>query len=130
MKKRKLTGINIQFPISQLILDGKKIIETRLYPIPPTYVDQEMALVETPGKSGKFKSRIIAIITFGPSVKYESETQFYKDSKRHCVTPDSPWAWIDSKPKWGWPIIKVQPLKKPVSVEKRLGIKYTKNLSI
>ena len=31
-KKKSYVGINIQFPISQLIVDGKKTIETRTYP--------------------------------------------------------------------------------------------------
>lgn len=129
-KKKSYVGINIQFPISQLIVSGKKTIETRTYPIPDDYVGKEMVLVETPGKDGKFKSRIIAIIQFGPSFKYESKSTFYSDVGKHCVTKDSPWAWQQEKGKWGWPILSVKTLETPSIVKKRIGIKFTKELSI
>lgn len=130
MKNKTVTGINIQYPISRLILDGKKTIETRTYPIPKNYVGQEMALVETPGKDGKFKSRIIAIIKFGPSFKYESENKFYSEYSLHCVDPESPWAWNPSKEKWGWPVEVIHILKIPTELKKRIGIKYTSGLTI
>lgn len=131
MAKKILTGINIQYPISQLIISGEKTIETRTYPIPPSYINQEMALVETPGKDGSFKSRIIAVIKFGPSIEYSSKKDFYADSIRHCVTPKSVWAWDNSKGKWGWPILYLKILKSPIPLRnKRLGIKYTKDLEI
>jgi hypothetical protein len=129
-KKKSYVGINIQFPISQLIVSGKKTIETRTYPIPDDYVGKEMALVETPGREGKFKSRIIAIVQFGPSFKYESKSTFYADVDKHCVTKDSPWAWQQERGKWGWPIISVRRLAKPGSIVKRLGIKFTKDLDL
>lgn len=125
-----LTGINIQFPISQLIIEGKKTIETRTYPIPENYINQEMALVETPGKSGKFKSRVIAVIKFGPSFQYKNKKVFYTDTPKHCVTSDSIWAWDDKKPKWGWPVKVIVILKNPIPLNKRSGIQYTKNISI
>lgn len=130
MSSKTYTGINIQYPISQLIVKKHKVIETRTYPIPDHYINQEMALVETPGKTGNFKARIIAIITFGASHKYKSEKEFYADKDRHCVTPESPWAWSNTKGKWGWPIVKLKCLKKPVPLRKRIGIKYTKNIEI
>lgn len=130
MKSKSYVGINIQFPISSLILGGEKTIETRTYPIPPSYVNREMVLVETPGKNGDFKSRIVAIIKFGPSIRYKSKKAFYADKSLHCVTPDSPWAWVDEREKWGWPIIYLKILPVPVLVNKRLGIKYTKDLSV
>ena len=128
MKKTTYTGINIQYPISQLILSGEKTIETRTYPIPAKYLGQDMLMIETPGKTGKFKSRIVAIIRFDECFPYKSSKEFYKDTKGHCVTPDSNWAWTDEKPKWGWPV-KYLALVKPKSVAKRLGIKFTLNLS-
>lgn len=122
------TGINIQYPISQLIVSGEKTIETRTYPIPPKFIGKNLALVETPGKSSGFKSRIIAIIKFGPSFKYSSKKEFYLDSARHCVTPTSTWAWKQETPKWGWPILECHPLKKTSIINCRLGIKYTNDL--
>ena len=130
MKSKSYTGINIQFPISRLILNGAKTIETRTYPIPQAYIDQEMAIIETPGKTGNFKSRIIGLIIFGNSFKYESEKSFYKDTKLHHVTQDSDWAWNPKKGKWGWPIKSVTPFNKSKNISKRLGIKYTKDIII
>lgn len=130
MIKKKITGINIQFPISQLIISGQKTIETRTYPIPSSYVNQEMALIETPGKQGKFKSRVIAIIKFNDSFKYSSKQRFYSDSSKHQVTKDSKWAWVDGIEKWGWPVEVITVLKKPIPISKKIGIKYTKNIEV
>lgn len=129
MKNKTYPGINIQYPISKLIIGGNKSVETRTYPLPDNYVGKEMALIETPGKLGNFKSRVVAIITFGPSFKYENKTKFYADMDRHFVAPDSLWAWNPLKPKWGWPIIHIRVLKRKKEITQRLGIKYTKNIS-
>jgi len=130
MKNRKLTGINIQFPISQLILEGKKNIETRTYPIPKNYVGVDLAFIETPGKNGGFKSRVVAIIRFSGCFQYESEKQFYQDTKRHCVDKKSAWAWSDEKPKWGWEIAFCELLPTPSAPPKKKGIVFTKSVLI
>lgn len=128
-KKQRVVGINIQYPISRLILDGSKTVETRTYAIPPSYVGQTMAIIETPGAKGHFAARIVGIIVFGESFKYESKAAFYKDVARHKVTPDSPWRWGD-KPKFGWPILKVSRFKTPKPAPANKGIRYTANLEI
>ena len=129
MTTKTYTGINIQYPISQLIIENKKTIETRTYPIPPNYLGQEMALIETPGKTGKFKARIIAIIKFTDCFQYKSKKEFYAQSNLHCVTQDSIWAWHNGK-KWGWPVKVIKILQKPIELKKRGGIKYTKDLAL
>ena len=128
--KKSYPGLNVQHPISRLIINGTKTVETRTYPIPEGYIGQEMALVETPGKSGKFKSRVIGIVKFGTSFKYQTKLKFYADSARHCVMPDSPWAWDTNKGKWGWPVTVIEIFKTPKSIKKRLGIKFTKGIVI
>lgn len=124
------TGINIQYPISQLILDGTKEVETRTYPLPDRLVGVTLLLIETPGKTGKFRSRIAGTISFGPSVQYKSANAFYKDIDRHRVTENSPWAWTDEKPKWAWPILSVKRLTKPKTLNKRPGIVYTAKIRV
>ena len=114
-KKKKLSskrgptypGINIQWPISELILSGEKTIETRTYPIPKKYLNQEMVFIETPGPKGKFKARVRAIIKFTNCFQYKSKKEFYADFKRHRVSKDSSWAWKE-KSKWGWEILVVK----------------------
>ncbi len=129
MKKKTYTGINIQYPISQLIVDGKKTIETRTYKIPDKYLNQEMALVETPGKAGKFKARVIAIIKFTNCFQYKSKKEFYAQSDLHCVTEDSIWAWREGE-KWGWNVKIVQKFSSYIEVKKQKGIKFTQHISI
>ena len=129
MSKKLYTGINIQWPISRDIISGKKTIETRTYPLPEKYLNEEMVLIETPGKNGKFKARMLAVIKFTKSFKYSSKKVFYEDRSRHLVTENSPWAW-NEKPKWGWEIEIIQIFKKSKPLSKRKGIVYTKDINI
>jgi len=129
VNKKFYPGINIQYPISQLIVSGKKTIETRTYPIPAKYLNHEMALIETPGKTGKFKARVIAIIRFTDCIQYKNKKEFYADVDKHCVTTDSVWAWKD-KEKWGWNVKIVNVIEKPVSITQPKGIVFTKNITV
>ena len=126
--KKTYTGINIQYPVSKWILEGKKTVETRKYKIPDKFLNQEMALVETPGKEGDFKARIVAIIKFTSCFQYISKKEFYADSYKHCVKKDSVWAWIEGE-KWGWNFNIVQILNVPSPCTSR-GIVYRKNITI
>ncbi len=130
MSKRKYTGINIQYPISQAIVEGKKTIETRTYPIPAHLVNQELLIIETPGKEGKFTARIIGSVVFGESFQYKTADAFYADTPKHLVTPDSVWAFSSKKPKFGWTVSQVRAFKKPLPAPKKKGIKFTKNIQI
>lgn len=127
MKRKKFTGINIQYPISDLILNGKKKIETRTYPIPEKLIGLPLLIIETPGKSAKFSSRIVGIIIFEGSFKYEDEKAFYKDSPLHFVDKNSPWKWT-SKGKWGWKITSVKKFKFQYDAPRKKGIVYTNNI--
>jgi len=128
--KKTFTAINIQYPYSQLLLDGKKTIETRTYPIPPKYIGVPLLIIETPGNIGKFKSRIVGIITFRSCFKFASEKAFREQFERHRVTGDSPWFWNDKKGKWGWEISKLQKLPKPLPAPRKRGIKFTLGLTL
>lgn len=134
MKKTKnnsvYSGINIQFPISKLILNGIKSIETRTYPIPKKYLGINMVMLETPGKTGRFKTRAVAIIRFDACFKYNSKSEFYKDTPLHHVGPDSEWAWIDGKNKWGWKLVLVEKFNSPIQIKQRIGIRYTVNIKL
>ncbi|MBN8542361.1 MAG: hypothetical protein J0L82_18365 [Deltaproteobacteria bacterium] len=125
-----LTGINIQFPISRSILDGSKVVETRTYPIPEAYLGKDLVIVETPGKLGRFKARAVAIVRFGACFQYRTAKEFYDDIDRHQVAPSSPWAWSDERPKWGWTIDEIRPLSTSFEIKKRIGIRYTKDISV
>jgi hypothetical protein len=125
-----LPGINIQYPISELILSGQKTVETRTYPIPDKYKNVPMLLIETPGRTGKFKSRIRAVIKFNDSFPYKSSKDFYKDIERHAVSPTSLWKWVEEKPKWGWPVEVIDIFETPFRLNKKTGIRFTTSIEI
>lgn len=130
-----LPGINIQWPWSQMLLSGSKTIETRSYPLPRKYQGKPLALIETPGPSGRrqagiTEARIIAIVIFGESFRYQTEKAWAADD-RHLVKSDDPIFGFDlSKPKWGWPVSKIFPLKAPVAAPLKKGIVFSNNCRI
>jgi hypothetical protein len=126
----KYSGINIQWPISRLIIEGNKTIETRHYPLPKKYKNCELLLIETPGPKGNFKARIVGKITFSGCVHYESEVRFYQDSEKHLVEKNSPWAWVKGKTKWGWLIKDVTCFDEPIAAPVQKGIRFTNNIAL
>lgn len=129
-KKISLPGLNVQYPISQDILLGKKTIETRFYPLPKKYLKRPMWLIETPGEIGDFKARASAIITFDSFFEYKSKKEFYADTQKHLVAKDSAWAWNDDKNKWGWIISNIQPLHEFIEIKQRRGILFTSEITL
>ena len=124
METQTISGINVQWPISDLILSGQKTIETRRYPIPKKHVNTPLALIETPGPKGAFKARIRAIIMFKESFEYKTAKDFYQDSVRHCVTPDSVWKWTPGEKKFGWPVKVISVFDTPLEAPKKRGIVF------
>lgn len=126
-----MTGLNIQTPWSELLINGVKSVETRSYPLPEKYVGEEIALIETPGRYGRFKARIIGTITFSHSFKYPDQRAWQDDHNRHCVAIDDPiYNWKDDKPKYGWVVSKVTKFDKPLDIRKRRGIIFTSGIKL
>lgn len=124
-----MVGINIQTPWSGLLIDGSKTVETRSYHLPFKYLGVELALVETPGKNGKFKARIIGTVTFSHSFKYRNERAWLDDHNKHLVPQDdSQYKWNKNKPKYGWVVSHIKKFTKPVDISKRKGIIFTTGL--
>jgi len=122
-----LIGLNIQTPWSTLLINGQKTVETRSYRLPQRLEGVELALIETPGKSAKFKSRIIGTITFSSCFQYSSKEQWQDDNSRHKVDiNDSLYGWKD-KPKFGWIVQSVKKFKKPVDPPAKRGIIYARD---
>jgi|SaaInlStandDraft_5_1057022.scaffolds.fasta_scaffold78503_2 hypothetical protein len=124
-----LPGINIQFPISTLIVNGTKAVETRTYKLPDKYINQEIALIETPGKEGKFKARVIAVIKFTECYRYKTKKEFYSQKELHCVDKSSIWAWKDGE-KWGWKVKVIKKIKNPKLAPANRGYVFCKNIEI
>ena len=126
-----MTGLNIQTPWSELLINEVKSVETRSYPLPEKYVGEEIALIETPGRYGRFKARIIGTITFSHSFKYPDQKAWQDDYNRHCVAVDDPiYNWKDDKPKYGWVVSKVTKFDKPLDIRKRKGIIFTSGIKL
>jgi hypothetical protein len=134
-----MTGINIQTPWSELLINGVKSVETRTYPLPEKYMGEELALIETPGRYGRFKARIIGTITFSHSFKYPDQKAWQDDYNRHCVAKDDPlYRWIDndpffaagSKPKYGWVVSQVTKFDESLDISGKRGIIFTNNLKL
>jgi len=126
-----VTGINIQSPWAYLLVRGIKSVETRTYPLPVKYAGEPLLLIETPGKSRKFKSRIIGEITFSHSFKYKDELDWKMDYNRHRVDSSSPlYSWNDKKPKYGWVVSNIKEYDEPLQINCRKGIIFTTGLQL
>ena len=127
-----LPGINIQAPWAQAIISGRKVIETRLYPMPVKWIGQPLAIIETPGKTGRFTRRIAGVVIFDQSWCYTDRAAFARDQAQHLVAPDHPvFGWRDdSQPKWAWPIQWVVTYAQPLPPGFRAGIRYARAVEI
>jgi hypothetical protein len=124
-------GLNVQVPWSTLLINGDKSVETRTYPLPKKYEGVELALIETPGKSGKFKARIIGAITFSHSFKYPDKNAWIDDYNRHLVKEtDELLYWNDDKPKYGWVVCKTTKLDNFIPISNQKGIIFRRHCYI
>jgi len=134
MDKEKKTrpGINIQWPWSQLIIEGKKTVETRTYDIPEKHRGVELLLIETPGPRGKKeagieKARIIGSVTFVETYKYKTKKQWSSERDKHLVdNSDKFYGWNKKKEKWGWEVSNFTKHKDPVIAKSPRGIIFCK----
>ena len=127
-----LPGINIQGPWAEAIVAGHKVIETRFYPMPKKWVGQPLAIIETPGKPKRFKRRIAGLVIFAPSWCYADRAAFARDRAKHLVDPDDTlFGWReDGKPKWAWPVHRVEAYQQPLPPGFRAGIRYARAVEI
>ena len=121
-----MTGINIQSPWSHLLINGDKCVETRSYPLPEKYEGEELALIETPGKYGDFKARIIGTITFSHSFKYPDMQTWEDDHRRHLVAANHDmFGWDENKDKYGWVVSNVTKFDEHQPAPEKKGIIFT-----
>lgn len=126
----RMTGLNIQAPWSTLLINGQKTVETRSYPLPQKYEGIELALIETPGKSGKFKARITGTITFSHSFLYQDKQAWVCDYNRHKVAEDDKlYSWSPYKLKYGWVVSNIKKFEKSLDIPQRRGIVFTSNIT-
>lgn len=122
-----MTGINIQCPWAENLIIGNKCVETRTYPLPEKYEGEELALIETPGKTGNFKARIIGTITFSHSFQYKDEYEWRDDYNRHLVPDNNMLYNWNNKNKYGWVVSDIIRFPEPQPAPQNKGIIFTKN---
>lgn len=121
-----MTGLNIQIPWSSLLINGEKSVETRSYRLPKKYEGVPLKLIETPGKKGKFKSRIVGEITFSHCFKYVTKKQWLSDYNRHKVDENEEnFGWNPVVSKYGWVVSNIVKYEHPIEVKKKKGLVFT-----
>lgn len=109
MNNNKMPGLNVRAPWARFLLAGRKTVETRAYALPEKYIAKDLWLIETPGKHGNFKARVIGVVRFSGSKEYKSKDEFYNDTDLHLIDSDNrEYAWRSEVKKFGWIVEQVQ----------------------
>ena len=107
-------GININdhdVPYTDMILSGKKKVETRRKPTLDPYIGRKVGIIRT----GKGPAKLVGYAKVGKPKKYGSKEQFDRDRGKHQVPGDSK----DEKSSgYGYPLSEVSRVK-PKSVKSR-----------
>jgi alpha-ketoglutarate-dependent dioxygenase FTO len=121
--KDRSFGLEMQSPWAELLLDGKKKVETRSYDLPPALLGKRIEILQsrkgTPGQSSieniatvddpaasEPLIRRIGWCTFKRTVRYQDKQCFEADEDVHLVKPDSGFAWKDGATLYGWAVDK------------------------
>lgn len=100
-----MMGINIndkEFPFTEAILSGKKVIETRYGRSLDPYIGQKVGLVRT----GKGKATLVGYAVIGKPKVYKTRKQFDSDWNKHLVASDSKFSWKGIK--YGYPLMDIE----------------------
>ena len=125
--------LEVQAPYSKLILEGKKSIESRDYPLPACLQGSRINIFESKqtnstssslGTSDEIPSglQILGVCCFETSFVYKTWQQWNEDRGKHCVPIDSKFEptaeLLASVPKYGWIVqfheLFVSPLETPL----------------
>eukprot|EP00532_Pseudo-nitzschia_australis_P010831 CAMPEP_0168237480 /NCGR_PEP_ID=MMETSP0140_2-20121125/20245_1 /TAXON_ID=44445 /ORGANISM="Pseudo-nitzschia australis, Strain 10249 10 AB" /LENGTH=378 /DNA_ID=CAMNT_0008171189 /DNA_START=604 /DNA_END=1740 /DNA_ORIENTATION=+ len=103
-------GLELQHPWAGAVVDGKKLIETRSYTLPPSLIGKKIMIVEsTSGEAGistlgncvslsgheGARIKVIGWCIFSSVKTYTTGKDFRAEEKLHLVTPDSGYGWKD-----------------------------------
>ena len=130
-----LRGLNIQWPFSQLLLNGTKLEEVREYPLNYRGIaktQEEVFIVETKGPSvckernaishgiqiaaRPSTAQIVGTIRFACSQPYYDKQTFHEARCRHRIKAGSQFDWDDHHPIYGWRVDSVRALTVPIPV--------------
>lgn len=115
-------ALEMQAPWARRLLDGKKTVETRSYPLPAGLVGRQIELFESqPGKDGVSSvgdlvetcaAGLLAVgrVVFRATEAYETRESWAGDAGRHLVDPsvDGAYGWKGPGSVHGWVVGEVQ----------------------
>jgi hypothetical protein len=130
-----LRGLNIQWPFSQLLLNGTKLEEVRDYPLNHRGIaktQEEVFIVETKGPTvvkernaishgipiaaRPSTTQIVGTIRFACSQPYFDKQAFHEARCRHRIKAGSKFDWDDHHPIYGWRVDSVRALTVPIPI--------------
>ena len=101
-----MSKIYIRNPWAQLIVDGKKTIETAAFNLPDRFINKWL-YVQTENKM------IIGKVKFTATKKYTTAETFDSDTTAHCVGEGSPYHFRQRQRCFGWVVGAVVVFKAP-----------------
>lgn len=132
-RESQFPALNVQAPWAELLISGRKTVETRNYPMPTKYVGVPILIFQTPGRQKNVRRGAVGLAWFAESFCYPSIEAFDGDYNRHLVAKDSPdfaWNTNSHKMKWGWPINKAVRFEEPFLCAEPRGIVFTRQVTI
>ena len=124
-----MTAVNVRNELNtkfaDLIVSGKKSIETRRSRSLDNLIGNRVKIVRTTGKGDE--ARVIGEVTIGEPIQYKTRAEFAKDYDKHLVDEDSDFAFQDGGI-FGYPMINPEWYETPYPMPKRKGIVYTKEV--
>ena len=113
-----MLGVNINDdlqPFTDLILSGKKTIETRNKNTLKSLVGQSVGLIKT-GKNKQ--AMLVGIVLFHPPKVYKTKSEFRKDKNKHRIKNDSKYDFNQTI-KYGYRISVVFKFKYPQPIHSK-----------
>lgn len=118
-------GININdsnVPWSELILTGKKTIETRNRNTLKSYIGKRVGIIRT----GKGQAHLVGYMTLGEPKIYNTLEEFRKDEPLHQVSAGSEFDWNNIK--YGYPIYDVERTEPKPITSRGMVVRKLENL--
>ena len=137
-------GLEMQYPWGKLLLDGRKVIETRAYNLPSALIGKRIEILQS--KSGKDKVSAVGNIVSGEEeikkvvenvgwvifdrvILYDGREKFESDERKHLVPRDSGYGWKDdTRMIYGWVVKKAVEYDNKVTNKQRTVVKIARRM--
>ena len=121
-------GLEVQLPWSDKLVKGIKTIETRGYALPENILNVPILVLQAQEGTALQTSipdviegdetllQIVGVVYFTQNIAYETYEAWMKDIPLHRVGEDSPYAWTEKNPVFGWKVENPLVFEKPIPV--------------